>query len=88
MTTTNDVPQAGRMTLHQVLERAAEMQVGERWRVFQDVCGGHHDPNALPPVTTGGVPTSPHYCPVCFTVFGPASFRMWNPPTRTGIAEP
>lgn len=68
------------MTLHEVLEKAAEMPADVRWDVFNRVCGGAHDPKALPSVTTGGVPASPRYYPLCFTAFSPVSFRMWNPP--------
>lgn len=74
------------MTLHEVLDKAAEMQPDVRWRVFQDVCGGNHDPRSLPSVSTGGHPAPPRYCPVCFTAFSPASFRMWNAPHNPAAA--
>lgn len=70
------------MTLHEVLEKAAEMPPTERWKLFADVCGRQHDLQSLPHTTTGGIPSSPIYCPVCFTAFSPVSCRMWNPPVH------
>jgi hypothetical protein len=70
------------MTLHEVLERAAEMEQSWRWQTFVTVCGGTHDVRTLPRTTTGGNPGPPYYCPICFTVYSAASFRMWNQPAR------
>jgi hypothetical protein len=65
------------MTLHEVLERAAEMDPAER-RTLSELCGTH-GMAALPRTTTGGNPGPPPNCPICYTVFSPASFRPWNP---------
>jgi hypothetical protein len=69
------------MTLHDLLERAAEIPPADRWELFQCV---RRNPRSedLPPTTTGGIPRPPRYCPVCYTVLGPKSFRMWNPPFK------
>ena len=66
------------MTLHEVLERAAEMNRMDRWHLFNACC--QHNFKMLPRTATGGIPGPPYYCPVCMTVFSAASFRMWNPP--------
>jgi hypothetical protein len=53
------------------------MDPTERRRLVE-MCGTH-DLAALPRTTTGGNPGPPVYCPICYTVFSPASFRPWNP---------
>ena len=65
------------MTLHEVLERAAEMDKQLRWDLSSRC---DHDLRSLPRTATGGVPGPPYYCPVCYTAFSPVSFRPWNPP--------
>jgi hypothetical protein len=65
------------MTLHEVLERAAEMNPEDRAKLVT-ICGTH-DMRTLPRVSTGGDPGPPLYCPTCLTVFSPKSFRPWNP---------
>jgi hypothetical protein len=76
------------MTLHEVLERAAELSPVSRWQLFCDVCQQRHDLSSLPHTTTGGLPRSPRYCPVCFTAFSPVSWRMWNPPFEPYPSQP
>jgi len=70
------------VTLHEVLERAAEMNLADRRKLVR-LCGDH-DMGTLPRTTTGGHPGPPIYCPICFTVFSPASFRPWNPTSLGG----
>ncbi len=55
----------------------AEMNPVDR-RKLAEICG-IHDIGALPRTSTGGNPGPPYDCPVCYTVFGPASLRAWNP---------
>ena len=73
------------MTLHEVLERAAEMNALDR-RKLVEMCG-IHDIAALPRTSTGVNPGPPYFCPLLH-VFSPSSLRAWNPPdTKETSAE-
>ena len=66
------------MTLEQVLEKAAQMDPGERWKSWL-ACGlDRHSFDSLPRTETGGSPP-PYYCPRCWTAFTYTG-AVLNPP--------
>jgi hypothetical protein len=68
------------MTLHEALAQADAMTTEDRWTAVTSC--GLHQMRVLSRTTTDRTDGPPYVCPVCWTVFGAGSCRIWNPAVR------